>query len=335
MAIDGHAPRQQGAARLMRGDARRRALRSAAAAVAPMPQNSTLRGGGSSRALARRAFRLPLIALLLAALVAAVLAASRPAAVAVAQAPTAGSEEVWSATVTVHDFGGNVRGCDDSSAVPARHCSRLLTDNTIRIGSTTHRVTSVFWDLDGVAIWAEPEFPSRIKGTWELTVGGPFGKLDGFGNRIFDRRTYVVDIWSNGEIRIYSATNQVSEWRGGQSIELALYRTYGDQVPEDLRKSASRSGRCGAPEDGLSPDSDEAGYWHCHGDSIYHRHAGTWRGSHQPGGDPPEPPGLRPEPRPPNQKERDRGFADNWNGGWHWHDDGNGNTMYHIHRSPH
>ena len=277
-------------------------------------------GGSSSRVL---------IALLLVALVAAVLAASRSAAVAQTSPIPAGSEEVWSATVTVRDLvPGSVTGCDDQDSVRRFRCNSFnnLTDRTFRVGSTTYRVKSVQVGFNQLELGIDPLAPTRLAG-WSLVVTGHVETTNSFGDSYVVPRTYTAEITTQGIILFAG----VPDWQPGLSIELALYRPHGDQVPEDLRKSASRGGRCGAPEDGLSPDSDEAGYWHCHGDSVYHRHAGTWRGSHQPGGDPPQPPGLRPEPRPPTQEERDRGFADNWNGGWHWH----GDDIYHIHRSPH
>ena len=109
--------------------------------------------GGGSRALARRVVRLPLVALLLAALVAAILAASRPAAVAVAQTGPVGSEEAWSATLIPQQTSGTSLGCTGEGT---DRCALHLTPPTLRIGSTTYRVTSVSVGGAGLAITTTP-----------------------------------------------------------------------------------------------------------------------------------------------------------------------------------
>ncbi len=261
------------------------------------------------------------------------------AAVLLAAPRKAEAEHVaWSATLTVQDFGNGFVGCHSGSATTAHKCSTTatLSDNDFIFGGTTYTVRTVTLGNNAgtlrltFSLASGQSWPTALL-SYSLHVGGTELSLSG-----------VV----SGNLANFD--NPGVSWAAGSSVSLSLENsavTHGvdpeqaraeraEQERErerDMRKSARRGGGCGAPEDGLSPDSDEAGYWHCHGDSVYHRHAGTWRGSHQPGGDRPQPPGLRPEPRPPTQAERDRGFADNWNGGWHWH----GDDIYHIHRSPH
>ncbi len=285
-------------------------------------------GGGSSRVL---------IALLLVALVAAVLLAAPRKAEA--------EHVVWSATLTARVSSTSLYNWFGCFGTGTNACSTAgnLSGNTFTFGGTAYAITYVAYgapvdatqDDPVVSVYLNKNVPAALL-THELVIGS--------SRLLLSTCTYDA---SDFPKRIFCYNPGVS-WAAGASVSLSLENsavTHGvdpeqaraeraEQERErerDMRKSARRGGGCGAPEDGLSPDSDEAGYWHCHGDSVYHRHAGTWRGSHQPGGDRPQPPGLRPEPRPPSQAERDAGFADNWNGGWHWH----GDDIYHIHRSPH
>ncbi len=283
-------------------------------------------GRGSSRVL---------IALLLAALVAAILLAAPRKAEA--------DHVIWSATLTAGQVQATPSwiGCADGTAHSCSS-SNVLSDNTFVIAGTTYTFTAIAYVTGSgitpyIRIALAPGSSVAALLTHDLIVGSTKVQLSTCANSLPDPFPYQ-----------YGCAGSGVSLTAGSSVSLSLENpavTHGvdpeqeeqaraEQERErqrDLRKSARRGGGCGAPEDGKSPDSDEAGYWHCHGDSVYHRHAGTWRGSHQPGGDRPQPPGLRPEPRPPNQQERDRGFADNWNGGWHWH----GDDIYHIHRSPH
>ncbi len=248
---------------------------------------------------------------------------------------------LWSATLTVKDFGTGFVGCSNGQTTTANKCSAAatLSDDDFVFDGTTYTVRlfsfgnvvntpRLTFKLEGGQSW-----PTALL-SYSLHVGGTQLSLTGQAagsNLSFDNPG--VSLTAGSSVSLSLENPAVTHGVDPEQEEQArAERAEQERERErDLRKSARRGGGCGAPEDGKSPDSDEAGYWHCHGDSVYHRHAGTWRGSHQPGGDRPQPPGLRPEPRPPNQQERDRGFADNWNGGWHWH----GDDIYHIHRSPH
>ena len=248
------------------------------------------------------------------ALVAAILAATRPAAVAVAQTVPDGSEEVWSATVTVWDLvPGSVTGCDDLDSVRRFRCNSFnnLTDRTFRVGSTTYRVTGVTTGFNVLTVYTDPLVPTRLAG-WSLVVTG---------HTQHGTQTYTASVTAQGRLSFAG----VPTWQAGQSVELTLYRPYADIATEDVFKAASRSGDCGSD---VATDDDNAanGRWHCHGD-VYHRHL-DWRARHPASHIATE--DLRPTgdrfvpllPRANTAAERSRGFTD----GWHWHGD-----IYHSH----
>ena len=239
--------------------------------------------------------------------------AARRAPVAVAVAlcgsflfpATVGAEHVWEVILNPRALTADSVGCSNSHSDVAKHCSnaghhsKILGQNPITIGGTTYTITEMRLTGTTLTIEFDPAPPAAIDG-WLLNAAGYVKTL---------RR-------QSGGIVTASATGL--NWPEGSTVKIRLDDPRLPHDPDsELLKPASRSGRCGPPEDGLSPDSDEEGYWHCHGDSIYHRHAGTWRGSHAPREEPPPP------PPPPSQAERNKG--------WHWH----GDELFHTHNWTH
>ena len=287
----------------------------------PDGRGRSLGGHRPTVTLARRAVRLPLIALLLAALVAAILAASRPAAVAVAQTPD-GAEETWSTTLTVQTLANGItRGCSTSGT---DRCATHLTDPTFRIGSRTYRVHSVRAGTAAIVIATTPALPQGRVAGWQLAINrGPSRGLSTYTTR-------AESISIVASVPGYPFT-------AGESVKITLYRPYADIAAEDARKAATRSGACGSPNlEGLSAakqavqaESAAKGLWHCHGDGVYHRHP-DWRYRHPaPGGTvrtTGDPVARPPATEPSSAADKAKGF-----GNWHSHPDG----RFHRHAGGH
>ena len=261
-----------------------------------------LRGGGGSSS---PVVRLSLIALLLAALVAAILAVPRQTAVA--QAVPTGSEEVWSATLTVQSLqDGSTSGC---TLAGTTGCAAHLTNRIIRIGSMTYRVTQMSSGNTVFGIATIPPMPQDLVKGWILIVDrGPNGGTS----------TYTLE----GSLRASGLSGRA--WSPDHTAKLTLYRPRADIVAEEVRKGATRSASA-------CPGAVDAGpLWHCHGDAVFHAHGPEWRYRHPaPGqavratGDPPARP---PATAPSSAADKAKGF-----GNWHSHPDG----RFHRHAGGH
>ena len=240
------------------------------------------------------------------------------------------AQQVWSATLTVQEVGEFYAwGCSNNAAAAARCDSRNLTSHTFRIGGTTYRLTYIETRSGSVmGIATTPALPELVGG-WGLIVRGPDLVPVTRAGAVGDperavARPYVIPALMAGELQI-AGDNAPSVWSPGESVMLTLYRAHASVVAEDREKPASRSGECGSVPTN-STESAEIGLWHCHGDSVYHRHE-DWRAPHQPR------PVRAPThaPQRSTQDEINRGFAP---AGWHSH--GSGDTyIYHNHRGGH
>ena len=195
-----------------------------------------------------------------------------------------GAEAVWSSTLTVQDVqSGIVRGC---SRAGTTGCATHLTPRTFRIGSTTYRVLTIQGGTAALTVVVTPSLPTDWDVYWQLVIDrGPL------------RGTATYSASSNGGLLV-QVGNHV--WEVGETVEITLYRPYEDIAAEDARKPASRSGACGSPTNPAlaanDSESAEQGLWHCHGDSIYHRHP-DWRYRHPAPGQTVRP---TPDPNPPS-----------------------------------
>ncbi len=253
-----------------------------------------------------------------------------PHTTAVGSFDWAAAQKVWSATLTTREIAsGTEYGCAGTGSLT--RCASNLTSHTFRIGRTTYRVTSATTVAGELSIRTTPALPESAGG-WGLVVYGPdvtVTQRQGVDYERINTRTYTIPsiAVAGGTITLLG---NVPVFQAGQSVDFTLYRTFAAVVAEDREKPASRSGSfCGgsAPTGANDAESaEDASLWHCHGDSVYHRHE-QWRAPHQPR--PERAPTLAPQRS--SQAEQDKGFAP---AGWHSH--GSGDTyIYHNHRGGH
>ena len=236
-----------------------------------------------------------------------------------------GAELVWDSTLTVNELIANVQyGCIQDSATAGNRCRSALTSQTFRVEGSTYRVknASVFSGLN-LAFDFTTDLPEHIEG-WGLAVTRT--RITGPGTgAVTETKRYTVPSPEGDTINIGPDTPGwlgdglpgLPSWQAGDTVRITLYRPKADVEREDLLRPGSRSGaNCGSlpsPNDN-NEESAEVGLWHCHGESVYHRHP-DWRKTH------------RLDDRPVGGTPALTVTADERREGWHYH----GSDVYHRH----